>query len=197
MPETLPGPGIEAMLKTFELTDQTMREQMQAQGVEHKIACKKGCSVCCKNVEMPILSAEIETIGWHIKNRVGRELRRKILNKVDKQKPNSVACPFVINDSCSIYQVRPLACRTYLIMNQACRPGENILETRFDDRVDFESLKMQASLRPLVGLVDENAEKLDTESDDFQRMLGFIISQRVSLSDMDWKGFLKFYMQQK
>ncbi|HRY91139.1 MAG TPA: YkgJ family cysteine cluster protein [Candidatus Gracilibacteria bacterium] len=189
--------GVAAMLKAFELTDKTVQEQLATSGLKEKVACRKGCSACCEQPELPILNAEIETIGDHIKNRIGRELRRKILKKVERQKPSSMACPFLIDKACSIYAVRPLACRTFHMVGLQCRPGENILNTRFEDMVMLDSQKMNEALWPMVALIEENVEKMDKQDSKYLELAGFITSQNTPLSQMDWDGFLKYYMGKK
>ncbi len=74
-----------------------------------QMKCSKGCSKCCMT-DISIFEVEAQRIrDWF-----------KILS-VDQQKnlienwttPNPVgACHFLINDRCSIYEARPVICRT-------------------------------------------------------------------------------------
>jgi Fe-S-cluster containining protein len=72
-------------------------------------ACKKGCSYCC-HLSIPIYAFEARFIGESIKvNPV--ELKHNIRrdsNKFSEKTP----CTFLVNNECSIYENRPLACRT-------------------------------------------------------------------------------------
>lgn len=62
--------------------------------------CHNGCSACCKNeVQMTKLEAEF------IQNNTEHVISNGYFNK-------KWDCPFLINDSCRIYNVRPFSCRT-------------------------------------------------------------------------------------
>lgn len=61
--------------------------------------CKNKCSSCC-------MSFKVLPIEWHaIEEKIGN-------NHSYKQKENKDDCKFLINESCSIYENRPLICRT-------------------------------------------------------------------------------------
>jgi hypothetical protein len=70
---------------------------------EHKenITCTRGCYHCC--MDFRIFPVEFYSI---LKETEGRDL--KINNKISER-----ACPFLINGLCSIYESRPLICRTH------------------------------------------------------------------------------------
>jgi len=66
--------------------------------------CSKGCSSCCKiGVNVTALEAK------YIENCTGHKVN---INKKRKAKTNK-SCPFLISDSCSIYEYRPFNCRTF------------------------------------------------------------------------------------
>lgn len=97
-------------------------------------SCKKGCSGCCK---YPILATEVEY--HYISNWMRINVTEDTMNSLhknfdqwheemgsiidsfeygNKQKSieytrRNVKCPFLIDNSCSIYEARPVACRTY------------------------------------------------------------------------------------
>ncbi|MDQ6785678.1 MAG: YkgJ family cysteine cluster protein [Acidobacteriota bacterium] len=111
-----------------------------------KISCKKGCGACCRQ---PVPVAEIEahqlaelvenmpeprrsivkqrfadayrhfqSIGWfeRLENCAEqKELERTVLRYFYE----GVPCPFLENESCSIHEARPLACREYLVTTPA------------------------------------------------------------------------------
>lgn len=74
--------------------------------------CSKGCSHCCK-MAVGITDYEADLIGKHIgvKPREVRIHPAKLKSMV--QDYNGVSCPFLKKGVCSIYEVRPLACRTH------------------------------------------------------------------------------------
>lgn len=74
-------------------------------------ACVKGCSHCCYQA-IPIASFEARYIGEHIKTSPV-ELKRS--NPRDEMLfSDKTPCPFLNNDNCTIYEFRPLTCRTHV-----------------------------------------------------------------------------------
>lgn len=111
-----------------------------------KISCKAGCGACCRQ---PVPIAEIEayqlaelvenmpeprrsvvkqrfadacrhfqSIDWF--ERLENTTEQKQLERtVLKYFYEGVPCPFLENESCSIHEARPLACREYLVTSPA------------------------------------------------------------------------------
>lgn len=67
--------------------------------------CRKGCDLCCRSLhQMPVLtSAEWE----QLRPRLTDDLRTRVLSAEGK------VCPLLQDGVCSVYEVRPIACRTY------------------------------------------------------------------------------------
>jgi Fe-S-cluster containining protein len=63
--------------------------------------CKLDCDECCMNFRL--LPVEFHSILWSVK-----EFETGINND-----PNPESCPFLLNHSCSIYQTRPIICRSH------------------------------------------------------------------------------------
>lgn len=85
------------------------------------IFCKEGCSKCCRHGEYPCSELEFAflQIGF---SRLEPELKKIITDRVLKLKQEkqnfkegvfNYECPFLINDRCSVYNYRPLICRTF------------------------------------------------------------------------------------
>lgn len=90
--------------------------------------CREGCSWCCGNV--PIAPIEILNIAKFIK-----------ANKVRIRIPTMahLSCAFMIRGRCSIYEVRPLYCRLYGVVDDAgmkcphgCKPSQLLTEDEAD-----------------------------------------------------------------
>jgi Fe-S-cluster containining protein len=86
------------------------------------IACKKGCSWCCYK-QVGVSSLEVFLIAEHLKTkRIKVSLedinsRLTALDRLTNGLPSEarlavqLPCAFLVDESCSIYEVRPLACR--------------------------------------------------------------------------------------
>lgn len=104
------------------------------------VPCRKGCSACCfYPVDVQILDAWL--IAAHVRRWPAAEqgaLRRRLTHALslaqradvdltcvhaspEKRKrylEARIACPFLVADACSIYEVRPTACRTHVLVDR-------------------------------------------------------------------------------
>lgn len=77
------------------------------QSFPEEICCRKGCSACCELQSVNQLEAHL--IRTHLQS---------LSLKVNNIYPNENRCPFLLEHSCSIYEARPLICRTHgLVLN--------------------------------------------------------------------------------
>jgi Fe-S-cluster containining protein len=102
--------------------------------------CQKGCSYCCHQT-IPVHSAEelpiMKYINTNFEKDLIEDIKKNLINwfeYFDKNTPNEkildeqdilvfsekhvkdfIACPFLIDDECTIYQSRPLVCRTFSV----------------------------------------------------------------------------------
>lgn len=112
-------------------------------------ACQKGCATCCtQNVTVTSLEAQqiitfirdnnrekwlTETLrGQHSPHRprytINTLARACLAGKelVEEEVSTTAACPFLEESSCSIYPVRPFACRSFLSLKR-CTPSQPAL----------------------------------------------------------------------
>ena len=88
--------------------------KLQARYSKH-LVCRAGCSGCCHHhlsvfaVEAEEARAAIEVLPVPIRARV-EERAREVIKREAQGAP--VACPLLIDNRCSIYESRPLICRT-------------------------------------------------------------------------------------
>lgn len=80
-------------------------------------ACRKGCSHCC-NMAVGISTYEAHLIGKHIG--VAPVNHRTDLDGIPGSITGfmNVPCPFLKNNECSVYEVRPVACRTHFNLSE-------------------------------------------------------------------------------
>lgn len=85
------------------------------------LACAKGCAKCCKTASMPFSKVEFDylTEGF---NTLDNDTKKIVLDNMKTliDKEGDEACPFLINDVCSVYKYRGLICRTFglLLINE-------------------------------------------------------------------------------
>ena len=107
--------------------------------------CQKGCSFCCHQSLM-ITSWEAE----QIEKLTGRQADQKVNYEWGKgnardfmHRYSGVPCTFLNNNVCSIYELRPIACRLHLSMDNSSDPCD--LVNSPNARVpyfNFEDVKM-------------------------------------------------------
>lgn len=85
----------------------------------NSFSCKEGCSKCCY-VDLSVFEIEAANIvSWFFLLPISRQNELKNiwrqqeleLGENANQEPN-YACAFLVNEKCSVYEARPLICRT-------------------------------------------------------------------------------------
>jgi len=115
---------IKSLYKEADLSHQLVLEQYSLHGNEPVLlACKKGCSYCC-GLTVKVVIPELYIIFEHLQEtRTNNEIERIIADlriytekMAQSQTINEklqIPCAFVENNTCSIYDVRPLPCRAW------------------------------------------------------------------------------------
>ena len=77
---------------------------------EHKeqIACTAGCSGCCQHISVSPVEAESVRIALE---KLPAELLALLARRVDT--PADAPCPLLVDGLCTVYESRPLICRTH------------------------------------------------------------------------------------
>jgi Fe-S-cluster containining protein len=71
----------------------------------HLTPCKQGCSYCCR-IRVDVSEIELSLI---------KSKARKAYNNATKDQEIGEPCPFLKNNSCSVYEVRPFLCRRHQV----------------------------------------------------------------------------------
>lgn len=88
------------------------------------IFCKKGCANCCKHAQFPYSAVEFRYL-LNGAMTLDKETQKKIENNINltlekkkkyRGKKFLYDCPFLINNSCSVYNYRGIICRTFGLM---------------------------------------------------------------------------------
>lgn len=98
-----------------------------------ELACSKGCTICCIALkDIPVYPLELMGISWHAAEKMSG-LERETLKERLKQHKKNDPCPFLIGSACSIYTMRPMACRQFNVFGEPCAEGEDPYYTRIED----------------------------------------------------------------
>ena len=91
---------------------------------KRQVSCRAGCSYCC-SLQVHVTAPEILRIADHLRATYSQEALDAVLTRVKQADDKTrgldsvqrfyarISCPFLIDNACSIYNVRPLACRGY------------------------------------------------------------------------------------
>ncbi len=111
------------MLKSVDELIQMLEQHASRQGIS--IDCKKGCGFCChqavyaNSYEFHLLSDFMKKKFNNAQRDSVRELALKKFENTKELSEQDVlnhkeACPLLIDNACSAYPARPMACRIYL-----------------------------------------------------------------------------------
>jgi len=121
---------MENYIKYLEFIDKNLSKYFLSQ--TPYIKCKRGCSKCCENGDYPYSKPEVDYLlnGY---SKLTKELQKIISDKITDLKQQkskstdtnfSYACPFLINNECSVYTHRGVICRTFglISVRENCKP---------------------------------------------------------------------------
>ncbi|MBX7082812.1 MAG: YkgJ family cysteine cluster protein [Nannocystaceae bacterium] len=75
-------------------------------------ACRPGCSRCC-GVRFGVFSVEADRIAAALRELAARDPAQRERVRAQGRDPQHGACALLIDDRCSIYDERPLICRSH------------------------------------------------------------------------------------
>jgi Fe-S-cluster containining protein len=175
-------PWLPMLLDAYAIADTgvaiAVRDEEKKQ--KKKLACGKGCGNCCAHQkDLPLYPHELVGIYWYVSGKMvppGRDILRGRL----ADHARGSACPFLIDNSCSIHPVRPIGCRQFNVFTAPCAPGEDPYYTRRDDVLvpiaDYTDRAFAAVL-PFYNMKREG---------DLSQAIQLIRSQIMNLQSFDW-----------
>lgn len=113
----------EAVVRFYRRHDALMHQAVEE--APKRLACEDGCSFCCKQFEVVAPPVEVLEIHAYVLRQFKPDKLRSTIQRaqhnVEARKAASEmerltlrpVCPFLIDNSCSIYPVRPSVCRNY------------------------------------------------------------------------------------
>ncbi|WP_297526756.1 YkgJ family cysteine cluster protein [Thiohalobacter sp.] len=152
-----------------------------------RLACRKGCAHCCRSHEtVPVYPLELMGIAWYVTEIIEGPLRGRLHDRLAHHR-DLPGCPFLVDDSCSIYPLRPMACRLLNVFDRACAPGEDVFYSRHGDLLtplpDYREAT-EYEMLPFYGFceADERREALRS---------GRLHQLARVLRDLDWASLAK------
>ncbi len=113
-----PGPPAQAVVRFFGRLDAALRTV----AVPH--ACEPGCSYCC-HYRVMVTAPEVFALAQHVKANwpapAATDLVSRLRDYTDRTRAmtsaqhegTNMACAFLRDGRCSVYEIRPLACRRH------------------------------------------------------------------------------------
>ena len=184
-PEEASIPWLSMLLDCYFIADKGISLEINKRLKRGEVlACKKGCSSCCHiHFTIPVYPLELVGIYWYvIEKLVGNE--REIVKRQLKEFKKGSPCPFLIQGSCIIHPVRPLACRHFNVFNRPCEPGEDPYYTRRNDVLTpNEKFKQRAlsAMLPFHGIKEKSEKKRLSR-------IGVLNSVVKNMHEIDWKN---------
>ncbi|WP_292996053.1 YkgJ family cysteine cluster protein [Nitrosomonas sp.] len=138
---------LSGILDTFYISDTQVEAHLQKTAKKGIVpSCHRGCHACCLKPTVPITEPELMVISWYVSEVLLGEIRAQVKIRLIEHR-SRLECPFLVERSCSIYPIRPLICRQFLVKSKPCEVGEDVLETRPQDVM---SLPRETVIRPVA-----------------------------------------------
>jgi Fe-S-cluster containining protein len=111
--------------QAFRFADEIIEEYESKQPLAEQIACKAGCYYCCC-YEVVLTPAEALLLGDYVKQTCSADALADLMKRIDRflrlrdgrgveeraKVLHDTPCIFLASGKCSVYDVRPFACRT-------------------------------------------------------------------------------------
>lgn len=128
-------PWLAILLDAYKVVDEGVSADMERHeaksGKPH--ACQKGCAGCCSLKDIPVYPLELNGIYWYAVELLNSPVREAVIDQLRTAVDPKAPCPFLVDSACSIYPLRPAACRQFNVFGRACTQGEDPFFTRRSD----------------------------------------------------------------
>ena len=149
------------LLDSYAICDEGIEQEIAREEEERgdKVACAKGCFACCLHYDVPVSAPEFMGLAWYASEMLEPDVRERLRQRFANQ-ALTIGCPFLLDGACSVYPLRPLACREFVVYKTPCLEDEDPYFTRPEDMHPANpGRKLKTALRfldsPLYGLATE------------------------------------------
>lgn len=181
-------PWLSMLLDAYAIIDEGVEVAVKAEEEDLNItlACREGCDHCCRtHRDIPFYPLEVIGISWFVTEKVTGPARSTLKEQLSGHREGD-PCPFLINKSCSIHPLRPVACRQFNVFYEPCDENEDPYYTRRDDVLtpirEYTNRAFSAML-PFYGVPD-SAEKNKAVDD-------IIRTMALNLPCFDWSELVR------
>ncbi len=161
--------------------------------LDRKPDCQKGCSYCC-HVFVEVTIPEVLAVAHYIRENFTRQEHEVVLQSIDaaiketegmsreKRYDARVPCPLLRDGSCSVYDARPLPCRSYHSFDvETCK--RDFAQPSARDTVDFDRIAIMVGASIASGIcVALTSERLDGRTIELARGLKIALEDPSLLS---------------
>lgn len=174
-------PWLADLLRAYALMDAAMAERVAASALRGRPSvCRRGCPTCCRQ-PVPLTAVEARGIEWYA-SLILSGPSRQALKRVLLARDVAARCPFLLDDACSIYPVRPLACREFVVRGAVCGPTEDPTATRPEDMIHPPRRAKRDAFRLLLPHLDGAAAEAERKDD-----IEALRRKTVIIQDLDWR----------
>ena len=181
-------PWLKTVLDTYYLSDAHVEEHLAHVARKGVVpACHRGCDACCRKATVPFTEPELTAISWYASEVLQGDLRQRVKQRLIEHE-TTLECPFLVDGACSIYPVRPLICRQFLIKGMPCSVEEDVAKSRPQDIIP---LPRETVIRPeAMRLLDHwKLGSVGKKKQAFEA--GFIHHNAKDMHEFDWTKIAK------
>ena len=185
-------PWLTNLLDTYHIFETGLHIELEAEEARRatRIACGHGCVSCCLRPTVPATELELMGIWWFVQYNLDSETRQRVSSRLEEGKELQ-ECVFLLEKSCVIYTMRPLACRILNVFGTRCNEYEIIAETRSKDIwTPGREVVLKAAMPMLeyfgFKYTRDKAQAFDE---------GFVPGNSRVLKDVDWSKVIAFWQQ--
>lgn len=171
------------LLDAYHIADEGVKATLEHYAATGRpIACSAGCAACCKSPCIPLTQPEMQGISWYVTEVLEGEVRPVVKARLENH-ATAKECPFLVQNKCTVYPVRPLICRQFMVRNRACEATERVDESRPEDIVMPPRTSIQKVAIQLMNFWSFPNRK--AKMDAFER--GFIGTKAKGMHLYDWR----------
>ena len=149
---------------------------------QEPVACHEGCTSCCRH-SIPLSPLEALGLGFCVRELLPPAARAALQARQGQAVHPGDLCPFNLGGSCSVYALRPIACRRYLVCGQPCQAGESPLHTRPQAVLHPSRLSLRCAVALTMPFYAASGHRLQPGQDP----LDFYLARNISLAEV-WPG---------